>query len=63
MATDAEQATTFEDQQQTELADYDEDDQFDQDQEETQQTESNQNDSAHPKLRIFASTQSTQHNA
>jgi len=49
MATDPEQATTFQDQQQTELADYDEDDQFAQDQDETQQTEQTQYDSSsHP---------------
>ena len=54
MAADPEQATNFENQQ-TELADYDEDDQFDQEQDETQQSHETQNDStSHPKLRIFA---------
>jgi len=45
MATDPEQAATFEDQQNTELADYDEDDHYDQDQDETQQATETQNDS------------------
>ena len=50
MAADPEQATTFDDQQ-AELADYDEDDQFDQEQDETQQTNETQNDSSsHPKF-------------
>lgn len=49
MATDPEQAQTFDDGQ-AELADYDEDDQFDQEQDETQQTNETQNDSSsHPK--------------
>ena len=41
MATDPEQAQTFDDGQ-AELADYDEDDQFDQEQDETQQTNETQ---------------------
>jgi len=48
MAADPEQTQSFEEQQTTELADYDEDDQYDQDQDETQQTNQSQNES-HPK--------------
>jgi len=48
MAADPEQAATFEEQQNTELADYDEDDHYDQDNDETQQTTETQND-ANPK--------------
>jgi len=45
MATDPEQAASFEEQQTQELADYDEEDQYDQDQDETQQNNEAQNES------------------
>ena len=54
MAADPEQAASFEDQQTQELADYDEDDTFDQEQDETQQSNEAQN-ASNPKLREIAS--------